>query len=95
MRILLQNFETGLYLCADGRWTDDPAKARAFPNTVQATGFMLNQRLRCTFVVVLPIAPTSVLPLAGPTDDCRRVLPSSRRPPREGGSGKSRLFRTV
>jgi hypothetical protein len=54
MRILLQSFETGLYLDLIGAWTDSPELARDFPDTLQATHFKFQRRLDHTFVVVVP-----------------------------------------
>lgn len=53
-RILLQSFETGLYLDLVGAWTSSPALARDFPNSVKATEFKMHRRLSQAFVVVLP-----------------------------------------
>ncbi len=53
-RILLQDFETGLYLGPEGTWTGNPEMARDFPNTVQATETKLRRHLREAFVIVLP-----------------------------------------
>jgi hypothetical protein len=54
MRILLQSFETGLYLDTSGDWTDISDLARSFPSTRQAAEFKLHRRLANAFVVVLP-----------------------------------------
>ena len=54
MRILLQSFETGLYLDTSGDWTNESALARSFPNTRHAAEFIVHRRLTHTFVVVLP-----------------------------------------
>jgi len=54
MRILLQSFETGLYLDTSGDWTNDSALAQSFPNTRQGAEFKVQRRLAHTFVVVLP-----------------------------------------
>ena len=54
MKILLQSFETGLYLDLIGSWTNDPALARDFPDTLQATEFKLQRRLSQAFVVLVP-----------------------------------------
>ena len=53
-RILLQDFETGLYLDLAGAWTSSPESARDFPNCVKATEFKIQRRLSHAFVVVLP-----------------------------------------
>jgi hypothetical protein len=52
MRILLQNFETGLYLDREGQWTRKAENARAFADEVRATEYRVQQRLANTFVVV-------------------------------------------
>jgi hypothetical protein len=54
MRILLQSFETGLYLDTSGDWTNTPDLARSFPNSRQAAEFKVYHRLSSFFVVVLP-----------------------------------------
>lgn len=54
MRILLQSFETGLYLDTSGTWTNAPDLARNFPNTRQAAEFKIHRRLANAFVVVQP-----------------------------------------
>ena len=63
MRILLQNFETGLYRSPNGSWTDDAEAALGFLNTLRATEHLLGRRLANTFVVVQPALPTPA-PLA-------------------------------
>ena len=65
-KILLQSFETGLYLDSIGAWTNDPELARDFPNTVKATKFKLDRRLSHAFVVVVP-EPTQPAEPAGTT----------------------------
>jgi len=54
MRVLLQSFETGLYLDTSGDWTIASHLARDFPNTRQATEFKIHRRLANIFVVVRP-----------------------------------------
>ena len=54
MRILLQSFETGMYLDVVGAWTDRLELARDFPNTVRATEVKIRHRLRHAFVAVVP-----------------------------------------
>lgn len=54
MRILLQSFETGLYLDPSEHWTNTSDLARNFPNTRQAAQFKIHRRLANTFVVVQP-----------------------------------------
>ena len=54
MRILLQSFESGLYLDASGDWTSTSDLARNFANTRQAAEFKIHRRLAGVFVVVLP-----------------------------------------
>src|SRR5664279_2034947 len=54
MRILLQSFETGLYLDTSGAWTSTSDLARSFPSTRQAAEFKIQRRLDRAFVVVLP-----------------------------------------
>jgi hypothetical protein len=54
MRILLQNFETGLYLDTSGAWTSTPELARSFPSTRQAAEFKIQRRLDQALVIVLP-----------------------------------------
>ena len=67
MRILLQSFETGLYLDTSGGWTNSPDLARNFPNTRQAAEFRIHRHLAKTFVVVLP-EPTPPLNVTGRHD---------------------------
>lgn len=62
MRILLQNFETGLYYSRDGSWTDNPEAALGFLNTLRATEHLLGRRLANTFVVVQPGISTTTPP---------------------------------
>ncbi len=52
-KILLQSFETGLYLDTAGNWTNRPELARSFPNTVRATEFKIHRRLNNAFTVVV------------------------------------------
>jgi hypothetical protein len=54
MRILLQSFETGLYLGTSGDWTNTPALAQNFRDTRQAAEFKIHRRLAHAFVVVQP-----------------------------------------
>ena len=54
MKILLQNFVTGLYLGGSGRWTQNPHGALAFLSATRATGYKIYHRLADTYVVVLP-----------------------------------------
>jgi hypothetical protein len=54
MRILLQSFESGLYLDTSGDWTSTSDLARNFTNTRQAAEFKIHRRLAGVFVVVLP-----------------------------------------
>jgi hypothetical protein len=68
MRILLQNFETGLYRSPDGSWTDNPEAALGFFNTLRATEHLLGRRLANTFVVVQPGISTAASPAANGTD---------------------------
>jgi hypothetical protein len=67
MRILLQNFESGLYRSPDGTWTDNPEAALRFLNTLQATEHVLGRRLANTFVVVQPAISTAAPPSANGT----------------------------
>ena len=53
-RILLRDFETGLYLDPSGTWTTNPEQAQGFPNTVLATETKLRRRLSEAFVIVVP-----------------------------------------
>jgi hypothetical protein len=52
MKILLQSFETGLYLTALGAWTIEIADALDFPSVVQATEYQITRRVAQAFVVV-------------------------------------------
>ena len=52
MRILLQNFNTGLYLAEAGCWTTTVENAMAFLNSVLATEYKLRRRLAHVFAVV-------------------------------------------
>ena len=54
MRILLQNFKTGLYLGEQGRWTQKPEAALSFKDEVCATEYRRERRLANTYVVVRP-----------------------------------------
>ena len=54
MRILLQSFETGLYLDTSGTWTDTAGLAQSFRSTRQAAEFKMHRRLTEAFVVLLP-----------------------------------------
>ena len=53
MRILLQSFESGLYLDTSGEWTSTSDLARNFANSRQAAEFKIHHRLTHVFVVVL------------------------------------------
>jgi hypothetical protein len=53
-RILLQNFETGLYLDLVGAWTTSPELAQEFPNSAKATEFKITHRLNHVFAVLVP-----------------------------------------
>jgi hypothetical protein len=68
MRILLQSFETGLYLDTSGDWTNNPDLARSFPSTRQAAEFKTQRRLAKAFVVVLP-EPARPLNVTGRHDE--------------------------
>jgi len=54
MKVLLQNFETGLYLCCGGAWTDNPEGALVFLNELRAADYCVYHRLPSTLVVVQP-----------------------------------------
>jgi hypothetical protein len=54
MRVLLQSFETGLYLDTSGDWTNTSDLARNFRDTRQAAEFKIHHRLSSVFVVVQP-----------------------------------------
>ena len=56
MKILLQNFNTGLYLAETGSWTTTVESAKAFLNLVRATEYKLRFRLAHVFAVVRPEA---------------------------------------
>jgi hypothetical protein len=62
-RILLRDFETGLYLDPSGTWTTSPELAQGFPNTVLATETKLRRRLSEAFVIVLPPSRLGSRPL--------------------------------
>jgi hypothetical protein len=68
MRILLQNFETGLYLDTSGAWTSTPELARSFPSTRQAAEFKIQRRLDQALVIVLP-EPAPPLDVTGRRDE--------------------------
>lgn len=63
MRIVLQNFETGLYLGGDGNWTRNVETALAFLDSVAAAGHRICHRLFSTYVVARPEGSTAVEPL--------------------------------
>lgn len=73
MIILLQSFETGLYLDRVGAWTEKPGLARTFPNAVQATAFKIHRRLSHAFVVVLPDTPPQPGPVVPRQEAALRV----------------------
>jgi hypothetical protein len=78
MRILLQSFESGLYLDTGGNWTSISDLARAFANTRQAAEFKIHHRLAGVFVVVLPDPPLPVSVPGTHGDTIRHALePSS------------------
>jgi hypothetical protein len=77
MKILLQNFDTGLYLGPHGRWTDKPEEGLGFPNTLQASEYTLERRLANTYVVVRASPP----PATSSSPKLARARPSRR----EGG----------
>ncbi|HXP63688.1 MAG TPA: hypothetical protein VN829_24495 [Dongiaceae bacterium] len=85
MRILLQNFETGLYRSPNGSWTDDAEAALGFLNTLRATEHLLGRRLANTFVVVQPGFSTTAPPAANGTES--RPL-YARAPVRTGRTNK-------
>jgi len=74
MKILLQNFETGLYLRPDGQWTDQPELGIDFPNTVEATEYTLRRRLPNTYVIVRTFHPQPLAPRR------KRTAASASRP---------------
>jgi hypothetical protein len=81
MRILLQNFETGLYRSPNGSWTDDAEAALGFLNTLRATEHLLGRRLANTFVVVQPGLSTTAPPSANGTaspPSCARARTQTR-----------------
>ncbi|HYG33713.1 MAG TPA: hypothetical protein VEC99_02950, partial [Clostridia bacterium] len=53
MKIVLRNFETGLFLGRDERWTMDPAEALEFCSDFKATEHKCLHRLASTFAVVV------------------------------------------
>jgi hypothetical protein len=63
MRIVLQNFETGLYLGGDGNWTRHAESALGFLDAVGATAHRLCHCLVSTYVVVRTEGATAVEPL--------------------------------
>jgi hypothetical protein len=79
MRILLQSFESGLYLDTSGEWTSTSDLARNFANTRQAADFKIHHRLTSVFVVVLP-EPAPPANATGTHDE-------PGWPPGENGSG--------
>lgn len=54
MKILLRNFETGLYLGRGCEWTQNPDKARAFQDRFRAGAYRVWHRLPRTCVVAMP-----------------------------------------
>ena len=68
MRILLQSFETGLYLDSSGAWTNTSDLARSFPSTRQAAEFKIHRRLDKAFVVVEP-EPAAPLNMTSSRDE--------------------------
>jgi hypothetical protein len=63
MRILLQNFESGLYLGDQGRWTKKPEAALAFRDEIRATEYRRERSLANTYVVVRPEPSYALEPL--------------------------------
>jgi hypothetical protein len=63
MRILLQNFETGLYFVGNGRWTQILERALAFRDQNQANEVLRAQQLANTSVVVRPEPSDRLEPL--------------------------------
>jgi hypothetical protein len=68
MRILLQSFETGLYLDTSGDWANNSDLAWSFPSTRQAADLKFQRRLAKAFVVVLP-EPAPPLSVTGGHDE--------------------------
>ena len=97
MRILLQSFETGLYLDTSGDWTSTLDLARSFPDIRQAADFKSHHRLASTFVVVLPEPALPVDATGAQAETIRRTQepanPFGRRAKmtREGRSAQRRL----
>ncbi len=54
MRNLIQNQETGLYLCKGNHWSRNPQQALAFLNEIRAHDHCVYHRLAQASVVVLP-----------------------------------------
>lgn len=54
MKILLQDFQTGLYLGRSRRWTQNPEKARTFQNRFRAGAYKVWHRLPRACVVAMP-----------------------------------------
>jgi hypothetical protein len=63
MRIVLQNFESGLYLGNEDRWTRKPEAALAFRDEIRATEYRRERSLANTFVVVRPEPSYALEPL--------------------------------
>jgi len=65
MKILLQSFETGLYLDTSGAWTNTPALAQNFPNYAASNGVSKSTDASpAPSVVVLPESAPSASPPA-------------------------------
>ena len=54
MKILLQDFQTGLYLGRRREWTQNPEAARAFPDRLRATAYKVWHRLPRACTVAKP-----------------------------------------
>jgi hypothetical protein len=92
MRILVQNFETGLYLDTSGDWTSTLDLARSFPDIRQAGDFKAHHQLASTFVVVLS-EPALPVDATGVSDEAiqRSQEPANRfgRRAKTTGDGRS------
>ncbi|HVV72489.1 MAG TPA: hypothetical protein VHI52_13495, partial [Verrucomicrobiae bacterium] len=81
MKILLRDFQTGLYLGRGREWTQSPEKARAFPTRLGAGAYRMWHRLPRACVVAVPnqtgTSHRTHVPVRNqsrPATDCAAVL---------------------
>ncbi len=98
MRILIQNGETGLYLCKGKNWSRDPAQGLAFLNEVRAQDHCVYHRLAHASVVILPESERPQGAAGSPTEPfpaTNQQIEIEHMKPKIAQSGKSAKTKTA